>query len=59
MIDVIWFRLYEFCSNIAFENSNASRFSDMQVQIVPPFYSLGEKRVFKKVMFCAKLGNMF
>ena len=57
IIDVIWFRPYEFL-NIAFENTHAFGFSDMRVQIVPLFYSRGEK-VFKKVMFCTKLGNIF
>ena len=35
IIEVIWFRPYEF-QNIAFENTNAFAFSDMQVQIEKP-----------------------
>ena len=31
----------------------------MRVHIVPLFYSRGEKGIFKKVMFCTKLGNIF
>ena len=31
----------------------------MWVHTVPLFYSRGEKRVFKKVMFCPKLKNIF
>ena len=48
-----------FKKHIAFENTNAFGFSDMWVQIVPLLYSRGEKGIFKKVMFCTKLGNIF
>ena len=58
IMTIIDVRLYEFW-NIVFENTNAFGFSDMRVQIVPLFYSRGEKRVFKKVMFCTKLENIF
>ena len=58
IMTIIDVRLYEFW-NIVFENTNAFGFSDMRVQIVPLFYSRGEKGVFKKVMFCTKLENIF
>ena len=58
IMTIIDVRLYEFW-NIVFENTNAFGFSDMRVQIVPLFYSQGEKGVFKKVMFCTKLENIF
>ena len=58
IIDVVWFRPNEF-QNIAFENANAFGFSDLRVQIVPLFYSQGEKRIFRKIMFFPKLGNVF
>ena len=42
IIDVIWFRLNEFQNN-AFENTYVFDLSDLQVQIVPLFYSRGEE----------------
>ena len=42
IVDVIWFTPNEF-QNMAFENTNVLGFSDLQVQIVPLFYSRGEK----------------
>ena len=58
IIDLVWFRPNEF-QNIAFENANSFGFSDLRVQIVPLFYSPGEKRIFRKAMFFAKLGSVF
>ena len=58
IIDVIWFRLYEF-ENIAFEITNAFGFSDMRVQILPFFYSQGEKGVFKKSHIMYEVGEYF
>ena len=50
IIDVVWFRPYEF-ENIAFENTNVFGFFDMRIQIVPLFYSEGEKEFLKKSCF--------
>ena len=50
IIDVVWFRPYEF-ENIAFENTNVFGFFDMRIQIVPLFYSEGKKEFLKKSCF--------
>ena len=58
IMTIIDVRLYEFW-NIVFENTNAFGFSDMRVQIVPLFYSRGEKAVFKKVHILHEVGEYF
>ena len=45
--------------NIFFENTNAFGFSDLRDQIVPLFYSLSQKRVFKKSHVLSKVGEYF
>ena len=47
IINVIWFRSKNF-KILLFENTNAFGFFDMWVQIVPLFYSRGEKNIFQK-----------
>ena len=49
-IDIIWFRPNKL-GNLAFENTNAFGFSDLWIQIVPLFYSRGEKEFLKKLCF--------
>ena len=55
IVDVIWFRPYEF-ENIVFENTNTFGFSDMQVQIVPLFYSRRKNEFLKMSCFVRSWG---